>query len=113
VQLAVARDPVGNGTEGERDRTALAKPVHAEAREVGRGVGEIELARRLELLAPSRVAGRHVRQYSLELGVTEGVDLTHVHELAVLADDRRLAHLQVDVTGAEADGTEENRVEIH
>ena len=67
-------------------------------------VRQVELARRIELLAPLGHVGGHVSEHRLELGVVEHPEIAHVHELAVLAHDRRLAHLEVDVACAEADG---------
>jgi hypothetical protein len=51
-----------------------------------------------------------VIEHRLELAVTEDPELRRVREHTVLAHDRRLPHLQVDVTGAETDGAKEDRV---
>ena len=50
VEISEAGDLVRDHAEGERDRAALPEAVHAEAREPGRRVGEVEVAALVEEL---------------------------------------------------------------
>src|SRR5436190_1352107 len=104
---------VRDGTEGERDRPALPEAVDAEPRQVGGGVREVEVARRVEGRPPGGILRGHGRQHALELLLVERRPPFERREGALAAEDRRLADLQMDVACTALDGAQKDRVEIH
>ena len=90
------------------------KRVDAQARQAGRRVRDVELAGLLEGRATA--AGSWAaddRQDLLELRHLERRPAVEPLQRAVVAHDRRLADLQVDVAGAGGDSVLEQGMEIH
>ena len=113
AQLLEARHGLRDHAEGERDRAALPVGVDAEPRQIAVLVGDVEVARVAEKLEPLRRAGPDDLEHGLQVGVRQRRALVESAELAVAPEHGRLAELQVDVAGAEVDGTREETVEIH
>ena len=107
-----ARDLDRDDAERERDRAALAEAVDAEAPAVD-GVRDVEVAARVEVGAAGRIAPRDDVEHALEVRIRERRDAVEGEEVAVVAKDRRLADLQVDVAGVQADRAAEERVQVH
>ena len=87
----------GDHPEGERGRAALLEAVDAEAREVGGHVGRVQLAGGAEAFEPVRRALGHSDEDRLQVGFRERLPVLERAELAVAAQDRREAELQVHV----------------
>ena len=113
TQILEPRDLVGDDAEGERRGAALLEAVHTEAREVGRHVGGVELARLAKGDQPVRRACGHFLEHGLELGLAERRPAFERGERAVAADDRRQAELQVDVRAAAVDDSAQECVQVH
>ena len=114
VELLEVRHGLRDDAEGERDGAALAVRVDAEARQVAVLVGDVEVAGVVEVLellgrAAADASSRTASRAASSSGWASAIGV----EIAVDPADRRLADLQVDVGGAELDGTQEKTVQIH
>ncbi len=112
-QLVEVRDLARDHAERERDGAALPEAVDTEARQLGLRVGDVEVARLLEHLAPTRRDHGHGVQDGFEIRLGQRWMLDDLLEVAVHAHDGRLAELQVDIGGAHVDGAPQQRVEFH
>ncbi len=112
-QRLEARHLARDDAERERDVTALAEGVDAEARQAGPLVGRVELAGLLEVREPSRRVGADLLQDLLEALRIERRPVLERLEVAVEADDRRLPDLEMDVARAAVDGGMQQAVQVH
>jgi hypothetical protein len=107
-----ARDFFRDDAERERDRAALAEAVDAEAGLLRVGERHVQLARAPELVQLRREVLRQTLDDPGEILRTErGPPVQHA-ELAVAANDRGLAELEVDVRAAKLDDALQKLVEI-
>ncbi len=113
VEVGEVRHATGDHAEGEGDGAALAERVDAQARQPGSGMGDVELAGLLEEREPRGVPAADDRQELLEVRLLERRPARHRKERTVVAHDRRLPDLEVDVAGTGVDRVPEQRVEIH
>ncbi len=113
AELLEPRDDARDDAEGVGGRPALPEAVHAEARQPGGGVRRVELARREERLrhAPGSRRTRASTPSRSALGEPRPFD--QLGHLAVAAEDRRPADLQMDVARTELDGALKEDVELH
>src|SRR6266536_2643489 len=113
MQLRERRYVGWNEPEGERDRSALAETVDAEARKPVRRVREVELAGLVEGSPARRILARDGVQHIIQLLLPEHRPRSERGERAVPTKDRRPADLQVHVACARLDGMRQEGVEIH
>ena len=111
-ELLEARHDARHVAEGERDRAPLAKAVDAEAADLARDEGGVELARLVEVLALRRGALGDEAEHVLEVGVGDHA-LVERHEKAVDAGHRRRVDLEVNVAPPKLDQTCKQIVEVH
>ena len=104
---------VGDDAERERDLAALAERVDAEARQAVGLVGGVELTGLVEGGEPRPRRGADEREHLLERGRIEHRPTCERLELAVAADDRRPAGLEVDVARVGVDDAAKQVVQIH
>ena len=112
-QRAEARNLARDHAHRERDLAALPEGVDAEPREARALVGEIELAGLLECREPRRGGSADFAQDCLELLGVERRPALEDLEMAVEADHRRLAGLEMDVARAAVDGVVQETVQLH
>ena len=112
AELLERRHGDRDDAERERDRTALAEHVDAEARQALGGVGDVEIAGLLKLVVALRCLGGDRAQDPLEIVVGQRWPVQR-GDLAVVADHRRPADLQVDVGSPRGNSAREERFEFH
>ena len=109
AELLERRDVALHAPQHEADRAALAHHVDAEAADARHRVREVGFARRDELLGALLRHDRERDALGLDRRHRRVVDAL---EAAVDADERRRAHLDVDVGRAALDGVGEQLIEI-
>ena len=113
AELLEASAPSGDDAEREASRAALPVGVHAEARQVLVLVGDVEVAARLEVLEALGRPAADDLEHGGERRLVERRGALDRVEIAVAADDRRPADLQVDVARTHLDGVPEQPVQVH
>ena len=110
-QLADGQDARRDDAQHQADRAALLEDVAAEAAEARHRVGDVDLELLLEALL---LAGVHDRERHRD-GVLlhQPLELGQRHQLAVDADDRVAAHLEVEVGRLALDRDLEQIVDVH
>ena len=111
VELLEAAHALRDDAQDDADGAALLEDVAAEAAQAGHAVGQVEL---LGVLEPLALVGGHDRRRHVDQGfVVEPDVLGQRPQLAVDADDRVVADLEVDVRGAVLDRRLEQLVDVH
>ena len=110
-QLLDRGDLEGNDAEHDADGATLLEDVHAEAAQTRNAVRQVELVLRLELLLLVIVhdAERHPR----DLLGRKAARVLERHQVAVDAEHRRQASLEVDIGGAAAQRHLQDLVQLH
>ena len=96
TQLLGAADVERHHAAGDRDRSALAKRVHAETGKAPHRVREVDLAVPRELGQPL-ARGQHLAQHPLRVSRAERVGVFYWGQLAAQPDERARWDLQMKV----------------